>query len=464
MSEDPLTIKFSSRQVAVMLVVLIISGLILSISQSGGAGSASLFTWGTKTDDRASSVTVDSVGNVYVTGGNGLSGVLLLKYSSDRSLLWQKVLQGNNSGTALGITVDSAQNVYITGLGAFLLKVNSSGAVTSQEAWEVWRNQTTDGYGVAVDQGGDVYITGTLLYNSTAQYLMLLKFSSDGSLLWQKASISLGVSGWGVAVDSAGGVYVAGQSIGRGVLLKFNSTGSLRWQRSWLPPDSNGEAAMSVVTDSVGNIIIGGWSCGCSTSPSGYQSFNATVSKFGADGSMIWRRAWMDISQGSYPDAKITRVAVDSVGNIYAVGFAAGTFLMKLDSSGNLLSLSRLYGGASAPAGVVVDLSGTPVTVGSIDSSPSNYHAQALSPKLDFHLPQLNTTAGTLKDLHYPLVNLTGTMMDANGSTAYAGGWDVFFNYGLSFPLPAISPLQMVLLVVSIIALTHRISDKHRTP
>jgi len=125
-------------------------------------------------DDRGHGIAIDGAGNVYVTGYEFVTGewenIWVRKYDSDGKELWTRTHNGTASGEDAGcdIALDGGGNVYVIGyeedvkesLNIWLGKYDSAG----NELWTRTHNGTAndddEGYGIAVDGSGNIYVTG----------------------------------------------------------------------------------------------------------------------------------------------------------------------------------------------------------------------------------------------------------------------------------------------------------------
>jgi uncharacterized delta-60 repeat protein len=461
--------------ILIMIVSLLNSSLLLAILPVSSATNPAILmkTWGGSRDDNAKAVAMDSHGNFYVAGysssfgpGNTTSQIVvfLLKYSPIGNLLWQRIWFGpsvNNAGNgdeARAIAVDSSDNIYVVGdtssfrtfrggygYDILLLKFNSSGSLLWQETWG---NSTAfgRGFGVGLDSQGYVYVTGfTATYSVQTKDVLLLKFDPAGNLLWQKTLGSGGDDfGYGVAVDSSGGVYVTGSNAlangDTGVLLvKFSSTGGLVWAKTW--SGESLDSGYSVAVDASGNVYV-----------TGYRGINfegdyeVVLLKFDSSGSSLWERTW-----GGYNDASANSLAVDPSGYVYVTGWwsynsASGgldVLLLKYDSSGNVV-FQGLWGGYSHThgdddaQGIVVNSSGYVAVTGYVG------HAPPYSP-----VSTLNGTCTDVTDCSFPVGNPTlststptYTTTITNGTVALPSGNETYYpNSGNDAFLWIFSPL-----------------------
>jgi hypothetical protein len=321
-------------------------------------------TFGGSSNDSSGWIKVDGNGNVYATGntrdfGAGSIDMLMFKYSPDGTPLWRKTWGGTGDDVAGGICIDGSGNIYysgrtksfgIGGSDTFLLKRSSDGVPLWQKTWGGSGDETT--YGVDVDVIGNVYVGGfTNSFGAAGTDAFLLKYASDGTLLWQRMWGGPGdedVSG--IAVDGSGNVFVTGRtnSVGfsAGVydvfVLKFDTDGALLWQEAWggAVDDVPGTPA----TDMGGNVYI---PCGTSSFGVSPGSFDTAVLKLAPDGNVLWQKTW-----GGIGDDIAYGLSLDNSGNVWVTGIedsfsvgAADVALLEYNSLDGTLLLQRTWGG-----------------------------------------------------------------------------------------------------------------------
>jgi uncharacterized delta-60 repeat protein len=309
--------------------------------------------------ETASSVAIDSTGNVYVLGstnstGAGNSDFLLAKYNSVGTIQWQRILGGASDENGNSIAIDSSDNVYVFGLtssaGAgftnFLLaKYNSSGTIQ----WQRILGSTGDeqGLGVAIDSTGNVYVIGmTSSAGAGSIDFLLAKYDPSGTIQWQRVLGGAGVD-WGqsVAIDSSNNVYVLGytNSTGAGsndfLLAKYNSSGTIQWQR--VLGGAGSDVGRGVSIDSSDNVYVIG-----QTASTGAGSNDFLIAKYNSAGTIQWQR----VLGGAGSDVAFS-IAIDSSDNVCVIGQTASTgagsndfLLAKLTNDGSLTGTYVLNG------------------------------------------------------------------------------------------------------------------------
>lgn len=213
--------------------------------------------------DRAVRLAMDGAGNVHVTGrfagsvdfdpgpgtanlsGNGSEpDSFVLKLDGDGNYVWAVAMGGTDGERGVGIAVDNAGNLNATGWfrgtadfdpgqgvfnltssgedDVYVVKLNSSGNF-------VWAKNfggpfSEEGWGITVDQAGNVYTTGSFI--NTADFdpgpgtftltaadsnIFVSKLDSSGEFVWaqQMVSSSRGL-GLDIAVDRKNNVYTTG--------------------------------------------------------------------------------------------------------------------------------------------------------------------------------------------------------------------------------------------------------------
>jgi uncharacterized delta-60 repeat protein len=288
-------------------------------------------------------IVVDSNNDVYVTGstrsqGAGSDDIVIAKYNSSGTIQWQRTLGGASSDGGYGIAIDSGDNVYVTGYtsseGAgsddiVIAKYNSSGTIQWQRT--LGGASSDVGYGIAIDSGDNVYVTGsTNSQGAGSDDIVIAKYNSSGTIQWQR---TLGGAssdvGYGIAIDSGDNVYVTGYTNSEGagnfdfIIVKYNSSGTIQWQRTL--GGANNDYGYGIAIDSGDNVYVTG-----STRSQGAGNDDIVIAKYNSSGTIQWQRtlggASTDVGFG---------IAIDSGDNVYVTGYTISQgFTIKLPSDG----------------------------------------------------------------------------------------------------------------------------------
>jgi sugar lactone lactonase YvrE len=236
-------------------------------------------------------ISVDSSGNVYVTGyytsnpvtlynsdgsafattlpnSEELQDCFVAKYNTSGTVQWGARIAGTGSKEGRSLSVDSSGNVYVTGIyssspltlynsdgsefattlpnsglqDCFVAKYNTSGSV--QWGARIAGTGNDRGYAISVDSSGNLYVTGyyrsnpvtlynsdgsefaTTLPNSGLQDCFVAKYNTSGSVQWGvRIAGSNFEGGYGISVDGLGNLYVTG-FYDSNPLTFYNSDGS----------------------------------------------------------------------------------------------------------------------------------------------------------------------------------------------------------------------------------------------
>jgi len=370
--------------------------------------------WGTyfggEEEDRGYGIATDKAWNIYITGytlswtgiatdsvyqpqyggyvgSNAAQGdAFLAKFDNSGKIKWATYFGGEFEEYGNSVATDESGNVYMTGYArspnlatqgayqtsgggiysdgyAFLAKFNDIGNMK----WATYYGGNLDniGTGVAVDNSGNVYITGytystsgiatngayqTSIANGNTGILnaFLAKFNSGGALQWATYyGGSDDTYGYGVANDTFGNVYITGYTLSTGgiatsgayqtsfaggdymtgdaFLAKFSSSGSIIWATYYggsgeeealgVATDGSGDAFITGYTDSKSNIATAG-AFVTSYGPGLNNYRESFLAKFNGSGDILWATYY----GGSSSDEGFA-VATDSSANVYFLGW-----------------------------------------------------------------------------------------------------------------------------------------------
>jgi hypothetical protein len=288
--------------------------------------------------DIATAIAISDSGSVYVTGRSRRDATYwdyaTVKYSPSGVQLWvQRYNADNYDNQATAIAVDDSGNVYVTGMsiiggqgqGYGTIKYSPSGI----ELWAVrYSGPVNSGMDIAtaivIDNARNVYVTGVSTGSGAGQVeaIATVKYNFDGIELWAKRyygplNRALPSS---MAVDGFGNVYVTGRSLESGsdydyVTIKYNLDGVEQWVSKYNGTGNGYDFARSIALDASGNIYVTGESI-----RTGNNRDYATV-KYNSNGSQQWVQRYNgpgDLSNFA------TAIAIDNSSNVYVTGRSRG--------------------------------------------------------------------------------------------------------------------------------------------
>ncbi|MBW6514283.1 MAG: SBBP repeat-containing protein [Candidatus Syntrophosphaera sp.] len=327
------------------------------------------------------SIATDDYGNQYITGSFtdtavfgpisltsiSSSDLFIAKLDANGNWLWANRAGGVGSDSGRGISVDSEGNIYVTGNFAgeavfgplvlvssgledvFVAKLDTNGNwLWAQQAGSPANDNAFD---ICVDSQGSSYVTGyikgnaifgdeTLICQEYRESIFVAKLGQTGEWIWARNTIGTSSSnqGHGIACDNNGSVYVTGDLSGTtefgsititgldGIFVaKLDSSGNWLWASGASSTDgsTNGD---DISLDINGNIYVTGWlyrtAVFGSTTVVGGNHDNALIAKLNNDGEWQWAKA------STMTSARSHGIFTDGTGNSYCVGYFTNTICL----------------------------------------------------------------------------------------------------------------------------------------
>ena len=330
---------------------------------------------GTSVYDYATAIAIDNDENVYITGRtsgtldpsnpnqNGIYDAFAAKYDKSGNLLWTRQLGSGTGGNdeATGIAVDNNGNVYITG--------STDGTAFPSSGTPA--NADKDAFLAKYSTNGD-----------------LIKVIEYGNYAYDAAGNRTAIgadSANGIAVDKAtGDVYITGRTLGNAVnttegkadafVAGFTTSLDFKWSRTAEISSSQFDEGQAVAVDSNGNVYVTGHSKGDVVELDGYDKNSIDedvwVAKYTSNGTHINTKQIYTPSTTTQADDEARSITVDN-GNVYIGGKTNGqfygglaggsdAFVAKLDDTLDNVLWTRQYGSGSLDyaTGVTTDTDG----------------------------------------------------------------------------------------------------------
>lgn len=298
----------------------------------------------------------------YSQGSGTQNDYATIKYYPNGDTAWVRRYNGPGNEWDIGesITIDDSSNVYVTGRSYSgtetghdytTIKYLPHGDTAWIRRYNGPANNSDGATALVVDDSGNVYVTGYSWDNGTDFDYATVKRFPNGDTAWARRYNGPGNSSdwaYDIAVDDSGNVYVTGYSFGDGtskdfLTIKYLSSGDSAWVRRYNLPGDYDEEAHAIVVDDSGNVYVTGWSL----SDGSYRDY-LTI-KYYPDGDTAWVRRYF--GSGDFGD-EAHAIAIDDSGNVYVTGESNfnGTedyATIKYDPSGTELWVKRYNGPAN---------------------------------------------------------------------------------------------------------------------
>jgi hypothetical protein len=179
------------------------------------------------------------------------------------------------------MALDDSGNVYVTGRSAdttnsvdcTTIKYNTHG----EEQWvAIYHDINSNRYigrAIVVDNNGYIYVTGEVRGSTNDIDCITIKYDMNGDTVWARkynGTDNTEDFGRAIAVDNYGNVYVTGESRGYNssydyVTIKYNPDGLPDWIMRYNGPANYIDKSVSIAVDNEGNVFVTGTSAGIET-------------------------------------------------------------------------------------------------------------------------------------------------------------------------------------------------------
>lgn len=279
----------------------------------------------------ALALALDDSSNVYITGNTHTtywSAYCTIKYKPDGTQQWIANYYGDNSGGryAYAIALDRSSNVFVTGYsyrsGSYFdyctIKYNSNGVQQWVQYYDGPAHDIDQAQKIAVDNTGNVYVTGFSAMLSNGFQCTTIKYSTDGRELWVQRYGHVDISSKvnGIVLDDSCNVYITGGNYYSAATIKYDSSGRQIWSQLYSGPIGEGTVANDIAMDRDRNVFITGTSY-CANE----RYADMFTIKYSNSGVQQWLRRYY-FQDTVYDNNVATSIGIDSTGNIYSGGYS----------------------------------------------------------------------------------------------------------------------------------------------
>ncbi len=381
-------------------------------------------------------IVTDNYNNIYIAAhtleNNIPGGLLVVKFNSKGTLLWEKKYNGNliNSfASPVDLQFDRKGNIILLGYGGRVennVAVNDSLLIMkySSFGFRVWTAETNNDSIIYkahcfIDDSNNIFISG----ESTAfsHQIKFVKYNDQGKLIWNSSYFDKNYyyTAIGVVTNLNGQHFVTASA----TTLNFNSKwftimldkdGQQKWGKYENKDSSSNVYETPLLIKSDDNFI----------SVLGYENkndfSNFFLTKYDSNGNKISEQSYIDTT-----NEFVQKVALDNLDNLYTAGFIQNPdkiYLIKFDSNGNKTWSNNFLSGGIKGTNTGMDLvlnDSEYIFLTSEDSSKKAGINEVITSKYDI---ANGKEIWTVRSNEYSQHHVTSMLVD-NQSYTFLTGW-----------------------------------------
>lgn len=273
---------------------------------------------------------IDNLGNVYITGSteNTIFGfdIMTVKISPDGQVLWQVLYSELGNDLPYDLTLDNEGNVYIAGVknltssssDFLVLKYNTNGDLIWTKEYKGSASSKNIAKKIMIDKNGYILVAGEIFNPVTKEDIILIKYSSFGEEIWiQNFDDNGSERVCDLEIDNLNNLYIGGcrtntSSFDDFILIKYDTNGNLLWMCQYNGQANYDDVIVDITLDAHHNILVLGYTY----QVSGQKDI--IFRKYDINGNLIWSNIYA--GAGGKDDIP-SKIAVDSYNNYFITGY-----------------------------------------------------------------------------------------------------------------------------------------------
>jgi len=213
------------------------------------------------------------------TGDGYNTDFLTYKYDDRGDTQWEIRYNGTENATDMpcGLVLDEYANVYVSGYCGWssysdfiTFKYDSAGVLLWQDQYNSPNDWDDEAVDLALDADGNLIIAGSSQSYPLGNSYLTVKYTADGTRLWAREHPGIGnclTYAHAMAVDAGGNIYITGSDgspawiepfIESCHTIKYDPLGNLQWEATYSYPNSDDAETIGndIAVDPWGNAVV----------------------------------------------------------------------------------------------------------------------------------------------------------------------------------------------------------------